>query len=89
MGMMDGGDNFKDKCHACNGTAMGGTMLRSIDDRNKKICSNCHNKLSDEDKRFLKIKPGITSPATLKYFNTIREGYKDFDLPNALVNLFF
>jgi hypothetical protein len=50
MGMMDGGDNFKDKCHACNGTAMGGTMLRSIDDRNKKICSNCHNKLSDEDK---------------------------------------
>ena len=39
MGMMDGGDNFKDRCHACDGTAMGGTMLRSIDDRNKKICS--------------------------------------------------
>ena len=37
MGMMDGGDNFKDRCHACDGTAMGGTMLRSIDDRNKKI----------------------------------------------------
>ena len=51
MGMMDGGDNFKDRCHACDGTAMGGTMLRSIDDRNKKICSNCHSKLNDNDKQ--------------------------------------
>ena len=28
---------------------------------------------------------GEKSPPTLKYFNTIREGYKDFDLPNDLL----
>ena len=28
---------------------------------------------------------GELSPPTLKYFNTIREGYKDFDLPNNLL----
>jgi len=27
------------------------------------------NQLSDKDKQFLKIRPGITSPATLKYAN--------------------
>ena len=51
MGMMDGGTNFKDVCATCKGTADGGTMLRYIHDRNKKICSDCHQKLDDEEGR--------------------------------------
>ena len=37
------------------------------------------NKLSKEEKKFLKIKPGITSPATLKYAN---EEYLSLDKEN-------
>ena len=39
MGMMDGGDNFKDICHKCDVQQYGGTMKRYIHNRNKKICS--------------------------------------------------
>jgi len=51
MGMMDGGINFKDICHKCNSNENGGTMKRHKDDRNKKICTQCLNKLDNESNR--------------------------------------
>ena len=51
MGMMDVGTNFRDVCHKCSHTENGGTMKRYIHDRNKKICTECLNKLDDESNR--------------------------------------
>tara|TARA_R110002012_G_scaffold253303_2_gene432301 strand:+ start:1679 stop:1870 length:192 start_codon:yes stop_codon:yes gene_type:complete len=47
MGMMDGGDNFKDICHKCDVQQDGGTMKRYVHNRNKKICFDCYEKLED------------------------------------------
>lgn len=49
--MMDGGINFRDICHKCSCNESGGTMKRNIQDRNKKICVDCLNKLDDEGNR--------------------------------------
>ena len=51
MGMLDGGFNFKDTCSTCKSVADAGTMLRYIHDRKRKICSDCHQKLDDEEGR--------------------------------------
>ena len=45
------GINFRDICHKCNSNENGGTMKRHKDDRNKKICTECLNKLDDEGNR--------------------------------------
>ena len=51
MGMLDGGFNFKDTCSTCNSIGDAGSMLRYIHDRNRKICSDCHQKLDEEEGR--------------------------------------
>ena len=61
--MMDGGLNFKDICHKCDTNADGGTMKRYVHDRNKKICSDCYEKLEDKSQYVFasQLKTGLFS----------------------------
>jgi len=50
MGMMDGGYNFQDLCHVCGKSQQRG-MMKQVhkQDRNKKICEDCYNKLDNKE----------------------------------------
>ena len=47
---MDGGYNFQDLCHVCDKSQQRG-MMKQVhkQDRNKKICEDCYNKLDNNE----------------------------------------